>query len=395
MAEALSKAVMRGDVEAVKKLLEEGADPSALNKKGMSALHVAAREGDPDVLGALLESPAIFINNKDRDSGFTPLLHAVLGCQGDPTIVKQILSVKGCDIAATDTDKSNALHWAALLGQTEVAALLLNRGIQREATNAAGDTPLHVALKEGNEETALLLLQRGACPNTKDSHGSTPLHVALSNGLLSVAVNIISSKKFSSGGCVDADGNTPLHIAAEEGLSSVVKMLQDAGFSMEAPNFAGLTPATMVEMRQRQQEEEKERRSAALRERGERKKQQAAAAMQQTEVTAFCVAAALPEAVQEVFFKKRFLYVDEAFLNLDETALRKMGLGATERLFFKEAVERFRREKRQQEENEAAQLKQATDRQRLLTRIVACIVLTAAVVMLYLALEFVVYRQRR
>ncbi|KAL8454958.1 hypothetical protein Emag_001211 [Eimeria magna] len=34
MTEALGKAVLRGDAEAVRRHLEEGADPSALNKKG-------------------------------------------------------------------------------------------------------------------------------------------------------------------------------------------------------------------------------------------------------------------------------------------------------------------------------------------------------------------------
>lgn len=395
MAEQLGKAVLREDVETVRRLIEEGADPCALNKKGLCALHLAAREGNPEVLAAVLESPAIFINTKDRDSGFTALHHAISGCLGDPSIVRQVMSVKDCDIAATDKDGNNALHWAATLGQTEVAGLLLARGVPREAMNADAETPLHIAIKEGNEETALLLLQRGANPNTKDGQGCSPLHLALSNRLLGVAVETLKNKKFTIAGCVDAEGNTPLHIAAEEGLSNLMIMLQDAGFSADAPNLSGLTPATIIEMQQRQQEEEDKKRSAALQERGQRKRQQEAAAMQQTEVTAFCVAAGIPESIQQIFYKKRYIYVDEAFMTLDEQDLRKMGLGAPERLFFKEAVEKHKKAVRMKEEAEAQLLRKVAERKTMTTRIIAAIVLLVAVIALYVGLEFAAARQRR
>ncbi|CDJ45273.1 hypothetical protein ETH_00009320 [Eimeria tenella] len=45
MTEALAKAVLRGDADAVKRLLEEGADPSALNKKGNSRSQQQLQQG--------------------------------------------------------------------------------------------------------------------------------------------------------------------------------------------------------------------------------------------------------------------------------------------------------------------------------------------------------------
>ncbi|OEH74494.1 ankyrin repeat-containing protein [Cyclospora cayetanensis] len=503
MTDSLAKAVVRGDADEVRRLLEEGADPAAFNRKGKQLHAVVPRRSPPPQMAASLPMQKCererrrgnggwqrggtqattqlamrFVIGRfycsfcplwdlrvptaqldadaaaavapllptalayagacllQRDKGLTALMHAVCGCQGDPFIVRQVLSAKGCDALATDKENNNALHWAATLGQTGVITLLLNRGVPREALNAAGGIPLFGALSRSEAALpaeAALSLQLSA---TRAAHSATlPFwgvrlfclrQIALSSRLLSAAVEILNSKKFTAAGCVDNEGNTPLHTAAEEasstagafrcgqhkcaaclpfGLSSLMKLLQEAGFSMETPNMAGATPATIVEMRQRQQEEEERQRHAALKvgacvqrvllvflllfkerllfhqaceqqlrkmyklhvqqrsstglmprlflcnarrvalwraallllqERGERKRQQAVAAMQQTEVTAFCAAAALSESVQEAFFKKRFLYVDEAFLTLDDASLRKMGLSASERLRFKE-----------------------------------------------------------
>ncbi|CDJ57168.1 ankyrin repeat-containing protein, putative [Eimeria maxima] len=398
MTEALVKAVQKGDEDTVRRLLTEGADPSALNKKGLSALHVAAREGDSFVLTAILESPAIFINSPDRDNGFTALLHAISGCQGDPATVRQTL------------------------GQTDVVALLLGRGVPREAVNAYGDTPLHLALKEGNEDTALMLLQRGADPNTKDAGGSTPLHLAIGNRLLTAALAILGNKKFTIKECEDANGNTPFHVAAEEGLNNIIKQLEEAGFSSQTPNNAGgqqqdqqqqprrssiccswynrssskpissktcflclgITPAAIIEQRKQQMEE-----------RGERKRQQAAAAMQQTEVTAFCTVAGLPATVHEMFFRKKFFYVDEAFLTLTEGELRKIGLNAAERVAFSEAVEKHKQEAIRQQELEAEEIRLAAASQTRRLRIVGCVIVLVTFALLYIGLQLVVLRQQR
>lgn len=389
------KAVQKGDEDTVRRLLTEGADPSALNKKGLSALHVAAREGDSFVLTAILESPAIFINSPDRDNGFTALLHAISGCQGDPATVRQILGIKDCDVTVTDKEKNNALHLAATLGQTDVVALLLGRGVPREAVNAYGDTPLHLALKEGNEDTALMLLQRGADPNTKDAGGSTPLHLAIGNRLLTAALAILGNKKFTIKECEDANGNTPFHVAAEEGLNNIIKQLEEAGFSSQTPNNAGITPAAIIEQRKQQMEEEEQKKRAALQERGERKRQQAAAAMQQTEVTAFCTVAGLPATVHEMFFRKKFFYVDEAFLTLTEGELRKIGLNAAERVAFSEAVEKHKQEAIRQQELEAEEIRLAAASQTRRLRIVGCVIVLVTFALLYIGLQLVVLRQQR
>ncbi|NIP80977.1 MAG: hypothetical protein GWM90_17875, partial [Gemmatimonadetes bacterium] len=54
----MADAAMRGDVEAVRALLAEGADVNAAQGDGMTALHWAAERGDPDLAVLLIEASA-------------------------------------------------------------------------------------------------------------------------------------------------------------------------------------------------------------------------------------------------------------------------------------------------------------------------------------------------
>ena len=59
----------------------------------------------------------------------------------------------------------NALHLAVWFGQRETAAFLLECDVDPRATAEAGETPLHFAALKGFEEIAAMLLDRGADAN--------------------------------------------------------------------------------------------------------------------------------------------------------------------------------------------------------------------------------------
>jgi ankyrin repeat protein len=122
--DALMWAASERHPNVVRMLLEAGADAQAQTKKGFTALHFAAREGDIDSLRQLLAS-GVNVN-----------------------------------IRSLPAEKSQT-----------------GRGPGYQATISEGSTPLLVATVRGHVPVALFLLEQGADPNVLDA-GFTPLHWA-------------------------------------------------------------------------------------------------------------------------------------------------------------------------------------------------------------------------
>ncbi|MEM0968046.1 MAG: ankyrin repeat domain-containing protein, partial [Verrucomicrobiota bacterium] len=74
-----------------------------------------------------------------------------------------------------------ALHWAAINGQSEAAALLLEAGAKVNARSGDQSTPLSQAAFMGNVETVALLLKHGAEVNPVNHHKTTPLDVTFAD----------------------------------------------------------------------------------------------------------------------------------------------------------------------------------------------------------------------
>ena len=106
-----------------------------------------------------------------------PLIDAARN--GDVEAVRSLLS-EGADVNAAQGDGMTALHWAAELGHTAVADLLLSVGADVGAKTRIGSyTPLHLASRSGNGPIASALLDAGANPQaTTTNSGVTPLHLA-------------------------------------------------------------------------------------------------------------------------------------------------------------------------------------------------------------------------
>nr|CAH8871646.1 unnamed protein product [Trichobilharzia regenti] len=266
---ALHLASKEGYVRVVEELLQRGADFDAPTKKGNTALHIASLAGHFEVVKLLLDAGA----NLNRQSviGFTPLYMAA---QENHLDVVDLLLQRGANQALTTEDGFTPLAVALQQGHDRVVAHLLERdsrsrggmpalhiAARKDDANAVslllnnaevnvnhqsqpGFTPLHIAAHYGNVTVARLLIDRGADVNFQAKNNITPLHVAAKWGRGGMVQLLLSANALVD--CRTRDGLTPLHCAARSGHAELASLLMGAGANPSAKTRSGLTPLHMA-----------------------------------------------------------------------------------------------------------------------------------------------------
>ncbi|KAM0857323.1 hypothetical protein ACQ4PT_048518 [Festuca glaucescens] len=161
---ALHSAASSGCLESCRFLVEEcGIDVNAVSKKGVTPMSYAAHGGNAQAMRYLLDrgaDPAIA-----DERGSTPLHNAAL--QGHYEAVRLLLS-KGVPVDPVD-HRGTPLHLAASNDHVEVVKVLLEHSADAGAdVNAPGypaPTPLMQAVNDGLTDFVKLLLEAGADPN--------------------------------------------------------------------------------------------------------------------------------------------------------------------------------------------------------------------------------------
>jgi len=154
----LQEAVLRGQPDVVRMLLEAGADPAMSTPQGSTLLHDAALKGHTEIVSLLLDRGAPV--NLANSTGATPLHDAALAGQA---AVARLLLARGADVNARERQRgATPLHLAASWGRCQVLAVLLENGADLNSRDHRGQTPLAAALENNQEEAAALLRARGA-----------------------------------------------------------------------------------------------------------------------------------------------------------------------------------------------------------------------------------------
>ena len=167
----LSYAVPRAETGASKYLLEKGASPMIIDIHRKGLLH-----------------------------------HAVSRADCNPNTIKTLLEL-GAPKDLVDDGNMTPLHYTSLYGGPDIAKLLIQHGVivdigirrrgwkqhghegrrmfepldwQEASGNLAGGlTPLHYAALVGNSQMVQFFLDHGANPNARSYYGETPLHLTL------------------------------------------------------------------------------------------------------------------------------------------------------------------------------------------------------------------------
>jgi predicted LPLAT superfamily acyltransferase len=191
---ALWQAAAKGDTEAVKLLLEEGADVNMKRtSNGTTALSMASQNGHTEVVRLLLE--------------------------------------KGADVNVKTTENSTALFIAAEKGQIDIVKLLLGKGADVNTKHTTGATALLQASAQGHAEIVRLLLKKGADVNVKITNtGSTALLLAAEYGHTEVVKLLLAAKAdVNAKASWQGKDYTPLSIAKEKGNTQIIELLEKAG----------------------------------------------------------------------------------------------------------------------------------------------------------------------
>ena len=207
----------------VNMLIEVGANVHHANKYNSNLLHIAIVYGNVEIVKLLIDHK-VEINLKDN-IGYTPL-HVAVASNADSKL--DILEQQCC---------------------LEVLDLLIQRGAIIDVENDSGYTPLQLAVRDGSGKLATYLIKQGANINPTNSHSllheainacyseRKDAYIALIKYLISLGVVVNNA---------DGQGNTPLHLAIKKlwvpGFQEVINLLIKAGADIYAINKDGNTP---------------------------------------------------------------------------------------------------------------------------------------------------------
>ena len=162
-ASPMADAAMRGDKDALKGLIKQGADVGVAQGDGMTALHWAAERGDTEMAELLIYAGAN-AGAVTRIGQYTPLHLA--SKSGSPGVVKALLKGGAAVDTRSNPSGATALHLAALSGNAEVIGLLADAKADVNAREAEWEqTPLMFAASANRVEAIAALITRGADPN--------------------------------------------------------------------------------------------------------------------------------------------------------------------------------------------------------------------------------------
>lgn len=183
----LHEACEMGNKEAVKVLIEAGADDTLLNVNGITAAHYAVKErnfgkeiNEEDRIAILEILKNIDVSSSD---GKTPLMLAQSLDINSAYSVTTLLIDRGADVNKIDNDGNTALILNTKNNSYKnTVKALIKAGADVNVLDKNGNSALYYALVDGDQESARFMIKKGADYNHENNNGVTPMQIAVEKG---------------------------------------------------------------------------------------------------------------------------------------------------------------------------------------------------------------------
>ncbi|XP_067658955.1 E3 ubiquitin-protein ligase MIB2-like isoform X2 [Haliotis asinina] len=214
------KAIVEGDIGAVRNLIQRDSDLVNTSHNGIPPLQVAAHENKLDIARLLVQHGAQK-NSRDKD-GDTAL---VLAISKSNEAVAEFLINAGVDVNISNAKGRSPIHIAAYSGQARIMTLLIAKNCDVNAKDMSGDTALHDAVERGSLEAVVAILSSPRVDvRIKNAKGFMPIHMAAMREHERIVEKIILKNRQVINAAKE-DGWTALHLAAFNDNTDVIKVL--------------------------------------------------------------------------------------------------------------------------------------------------------------------------
>lgn len=252
--------ISEGRYEEAKDRFKTKEDINAVDEDGNTALHLAAKVNEADLVSFLVIKGAdTEIRNNEGDIA----LHTAI--KNDGIDAAKVLAIVNSDIFEKDSDGNLAIDLALAKGDAWYDAMITKQ--TGEVRDENGQSLVHHFVKIRDEKAVDMSIQKGLPLSVKDADGKTPLYLAFESADNSAAIRIAAKLILADSELVrgefayfeDAvkthnmilrfnDGQTPLHIATIDGHTGIVDYILNEKTSLRlsdilgAQDISGATP---------------------------------------------------------------------------------------------------------------------------------------------------------